>query len=456
MSQRDTRLIGGIYRIGQTIRSGGMLSIYTAYNRITNDVVGLYVITFAPTMQTGAVQPLLQSLEPRRSLQSPHVLRIYNWGIDGNRAYIATDPPRGVTLQHIVDTENIDIARAIELTKQMTIGVKQLHEKGVAGLDLRPQLITVDSVNVTDRVQIDDIGLRSLLHELGYLHSQQTNDLGDLDPRYAPPEYINGGNIGSWSDVYQLGLLLFALITGRLPFVGRTPAETGIMQNNNPVPRMLQFAHETPQAIQLIVDCALAKEPAQRFANAGALLTALEALQLPAKQPAIEQISTASGILGSSFTHEMTSVEEATPVGTPKQDAHISPVPTSYTTEPTYEVYAYLVFEKELMPVRIPLLQRNIIIGRSDPKRGYMPDIDLTEFDPKMTVSRQQARIRFEETFFYIEDLKSRNKTRLGELALTPFKAELLQNGDILHFGSVQMHFEIPGMAKPPVFHEQE
>src|SRR5262249_28181590 len=146
MSQRDTRLIGGIYRIGQAIRSGGMLSIYTAYNRISNDVVGLYVITFSTTLHIEAVQPLLQSLEPRRSLQSPHILRIYNWGVDGNRAYIATDPPRGVTLQHVLDNENIDIPRAIDLVKQMSTGVKLLHEKGIAGLDLRPQLITVDSV----------------------------------------------------------------------------------------------------------------------------------------------------------------------------------------------------------------------------------------------------------------------------------------------------------------------
>jgi serine/threonine protein kinase len=458
MSQRDTRLIGGIYRIGQTISSGGMLSIYTAYNRISNDVVGLYVITFAPTTQIGAVQPLLQALEPRRSLQSPHVLRIYNWGIDGNRAYIATDPPRGVTLQHIIDTENIDIPRAIELIRQMAIGVKLLHEKGISGLDLRPQLITVDSVNVTDRVQIDDIGLRSLLHSLGYVHSQQNSDLGYLDPRYAPPEYINSGKIGSWSDVYQLGLLLFELITGRLPFVGRTPAETGIMQNTNSVPRMIQFTHETPEAVQFLVDCALAKDPVHRFANAGALLTALEALQLPTNQPTTESPRPTSGVLGSSFTHEMTSIEEMMTPRTILHEEHSSPAQTSYSTAAAYDVYAYLSFEKEeqATPQRIPLLQKNIIVGRADPKRGYTPDIDLTDFDPKMTVSRQHARIRFEETFFYIEDLKSRNKTRLGELALTPLKAELLQHGDVLHFGSVRMRFEIPGMAQPPVFHEHK
>jgi pSer/pThr/pTyr-binding forkhead associated (FHA) protein len=85
-----------------------------------------------------------------------------------------------------------------------------------------------------------------------------------------------------------------------------------------------------------------------------------------------------------------------------------------------------------------------------------MPDIDLTKIDPKMTVSRQHARIRFEENFFYIEDLKSHNRTRLGELALTPLKAELLQHGDPLQFGSVRMTFEIPGISKPPIYKKRE
>jgi serine/threonine protein kinase len=454
MSQRDTRVIGGIYRIGQVVHSGGMLSIYTAYHRLSNDVVGLYVITFSPTLRTETVQQLLQSLEPRSSLQSPHVLRVHNWGVDGNRAYIATDPPRGVTLQHILDTENIDIPRALDLAKQMATGVKLLHEKGVASLDLRPQLITVDAVGVVDRVQIDDIGLRTLLHALGYVHSQQNNDIGYLDPRYVPPEYINGGTIGSWSDVYQLGLLLFELIAGRLPFVGRTPAETGIMQSSQSVPRLAQFTHDAPEAIQQVVDYALAKEQKNRFANAGALLTALEAIELPPRQPVSESQGAASGIL----TREMASVGDDIALRSTVIEGHTT-TPSTHSTQITSvekDIYAYLCFEKEdETSQRIALKEKNIIVGRTDPKRGYTPDIDLTKFDPKMTVSRQHARIRFEETFFYIEDLKSRNKTRLGELPLVPFKAEMLQHGDILHFGSVRMRFEIPGMAQPPVFHKQ-
>ncbi|WP_236038172.1 FHA domain-containing protein [Ktedonobacter robiniae] len=110
-------------------------------------------------------------------------------------------------------------------------------------------------------------------------------------------------------------------------------------------------------------------------------------------------------------------------------------------------MYAYLRYEKAgKLQERLPITGKNVIIGRVDPKRGYTPDIDLSSLDPTKTVSRQHARIRFEETFFYIEDIKSHNKTRLGELVLTPLKAELLQHGDWIAFGSVRLRFEIPGM----------
>lgn len=450
MSQRDSRLIGGVYMVGQVITSGGMLSTYTAYNRNTSDVVGLQVVEFSPGFDTYSVQQQLQPLERRRSIQSPYVIRVHDWGIDGNRIYIATDPPRGMTLQHVLDNENVTIERALDIARQLAQGVKVLHENGSVGVDMRPPLITVDEVNVTDRVQLDDIGLRALLKTFGYIPGQQTGDIGYLDPLYASPELINGGMVDARSDVYQLGLLLFALVTGRLPFVGRNPAETGILQSTAPVPRMQQFKHDTPPILQSVVDRALAKNPFERYPDAASFLTALE--NIPVQRPQF------SGEW-QSLTREITAVEgdvtlSATVIeeqDAPDNDKTMRAVPADV------KIYANLCFEKEGQDVqRLAILQKNVIIGRTDPKRGITPDIDLTLFDPHMTVSRQHARIRYEETFFYIEDLKSFNKTKLGELTLTPMEPELLQHGDTLKFGSVNLVFRVPGMPDRPVLKERK
>jgi serine/threonine protein kinase len=439
MAQRDSRLVGGIYRMGQVIVAGGMLTTCTAYNHITNDVVGLFIIEAPPYFDARTIQQLLQPFEQRRAIDSPHVIHLYDLGLDGSRVYIATDPPRGVTLRYVLDHENIDFRRSLELMLQMTVGVKALHEHGISKLDLRPQLITVDSIVVEDRVQLDDIGLRAMLRGMGYVASDRPDDIGFLDPRYASPELIGNGMPGPASDIYQLGLLFFELITGRLPFVGRNPAETGVMQNTEPVPRLTQFKHDAPSEFQEIIDRALVKNPAMRYASAADLLAALSSLTLSLRRGATEVKRDEGPSTRPGMTREMLAMEKDLSL----ESTAINPLRAA--NEPS-GVYGYLCFEKDGKEVqRFPITKTDVIVGRTDPKRGLTPDIDLTSLDPNMTVSRQHGRIRYEGTFFYIEDLKSRNKTRLGELSLVPLKPELLQHGDAVSFGAVHLIFKIPG-----------
>src|SRR6266568_4195222 len=277
-ARKNPRLIGGVYQVGQVITYSPTLTTYTAYNRNTSDVVGLLVFELPPTVEVEVALRLLEPLERRRLVQSPHVIHVFDWGIDGSRVFIATDPPRGISLRAVLDNETLDLKRAVEMAKQMVQGLIALQAQNIENIDMRPQLITVDMVVDTDRVQLDDVGLRLLLKQLSNQYNQQHDDIGFFDPRYMSPEFVQGGQIGPWSDIYQVGLLLFELITGRVPFVGRTSAETSKLQCTGPVPRMVQFRQDTPQVLQVLVDRALAKEPTQRFLNAEAFLKALETL----------------------------------------------------------------------------------------------------------------------------------------------------------------------------------
>src|SRR3989442_12647299 len=102
MAQRNARPVGGIYQVGQVITSGGGLTSYTAYNRNTNDVVGLLLVEFPTAIDAQTVQQLLQPLERRRSIDSPNLIHVYDWGTDGNRRYIDTDPPRRMTMRNVL------------------------------------------------------------------------------------------------------------------------------------------------------------------------------------------------------------------------------------------------------------------------------------------------------------------------------------------------------------------
>ncbi|HWZ20833.1 MAG TPA: protein kinase [Ktedonobacteraceae bacterium] len=435
-ARKNPRLIGGAYQVGQVITHSPMLTTYTAYNRNTSDVVGLLVFDLPPNVEAEAALRLLEPLRRRRLVESPHVIHVFDWGIDGSRVFIATDPPRGISLGTFLDNETLDLKRAVEMAKQMVRGLIALQAHNIENLDMRPQLITVDILLDTDRVQLDDAGLRLLLKQMGYTYDQQFDEIGFFDLRYVSPEFIQGGQIGPWSDVYHVGLLLFEMITGRPPFVGRTSVETRMLQCDGLIPRMIQFRQDTPQVLQDLVDRSLAKEPTQRVRNAAELLDVLEAMPTlqksmnPSPTPPASALPVVDGVLR---TDEISS----DPHG---EDVALGNI---HDAEGGRE-YAYLCFEEEGGKTRrFAIKDTYVVVGRVDPKRGLKPEVDLTSIDPDMTVSRQHARIRFWKTFFSIEDLKSRNKTRLGELTLTPLKAELLQDGDTLYFGSVRVIFKV-------------
>ena len=115
------------------------------------------------------------------------------------------------------------------------------------------------------------------------------------------------------------------------------------------------------------------------------------------------------------------------------------------------KVYAFLDIQQDGGDVQgVAITENTVTVGRLDPQRGITPEVDLTPFDTRKTVSRQHARIRLENDLFYIEDLKSQNKTRLGELVLTPHLPELLHNGDMVSFGSVKATFRLLGTSALP------
>ena len=172
-ARKNPRLIGGVYQVGQVITHSLTLTTYTAYNRNTNDVVGLLVFGLPPTVEAGAALRFLEPLKRRRLVESPHVIHIFDWGIDGSRIYIATDPPRGISLRTVLDNETLDLKRAVEMAKQITRGLIALHAQNIENIDMRPQLITVDMVVEIDRVQLDDAGLRLFFNQMGSTYGQQ-------------------------------------------------------------------------------------------------------------------------------------------------------------------------------------------------------------------------------------------------------------------------------------------
>jgi FHA domain len=192
------------------------------------------------------------------------------------------------------------------------------------------------------------------------------------------------------------------------------------------------------------------EHPLQRPEREGSLLAVLKTLPVMQKRVSA-QIDLDQELSEGEKTllRPMLNIDQGLPAGEQtllRSKLSIGPVEPESAT-----IYAFLdIQQNEQVVRRIAIKGNQVVVGRLDPKRGIEPEIDLTQFDASSTVSRQHAKICLDKTYFSIEDLESRNKTRLGELTLTPHKPEVLHNGDVVSFGSVKATFRLLGTSSLP------
>jgi serine/threonine protein kinase len=403
-------------------------------------------------------QQLLQSARMLITLLHPHLLQLHEAGIDQGEYYLITDL-HGRPLRERLNQEALPLERALEITRQLTQGIAALHSRKIMGLDLRPERIYVETVGRQDTALVADTGLRQFLQALGY-ESQESDrtPLLQIDPRYAAPEQLQQGSTSPATDVYTLGLVLFEMIAGRAPFVGRSTANTRTLQLSQPVPNLLPLRGEALPELQTLIEQALAKHPSLRFPDMPTFGAVLESLQerLPKRAPGpgkaaslpysfrtapLEAIKGGTGGAGPA-TALPPSAAQATPAVDSDWDITS---PQEDKQEPqTLRIPGrarLLLGESERKKV-IPIARFPAILGRADPDRQPKPDIDLAPYDTKRSISRLHARIWNEGGLFYIEDLGSINKTILGELELTPYERQLLRRHDSLKLGLLQITFE--------------
>ncbi len=190
--------------------------------------------------------------------------------------------------------------------------------------------------------------------------------------------------------------------------------------------------------------------PLQRPEHEGSLLAVLKTLPVMQKRVSAQldldqELSEGEKTL----LRPMLNINQGLSVG--EQSQHQSKLSIGSVVSESATIYAFLdIQQNEQVMQHIAIKENQVVVGRADPKRGITPDIDLTQFDTSSTVSRQHARICVDNSYFSIEDLGSRNKTQLGNVALTPQNPEILHNGDVISFGSVKATFRLLGTSSLP------
>jgi serine/threonine-protein kinase len=281
------RLLDGRYAVTARIAHGGMATVYRATDTRLDREVALKVMHAELARDEEFVRRFIGEAKSVARLSQENVVAVYDQGADGPFLYLAMEYVPGRTLKQLLrDSGRFSPATAMEIMAGVLGGLAAAHASGIVHRDVKPEnvLVTADG-----RVKVADFGLARALSVAG--HTRAGLLIGTV--AYVPPEQVTGGTTGPRGDVYSAGVMLFELLTGRLPFTGDTPLSIAYQHVNADVPAPSALAPDIPAPVDQLVLAATSRDPARRPADAGEFLRAVRHVREGVPQP-----SGLTGVMG--------------------------------------------------------------------------------------------------------------------------------------------------------------
>lgn len=279
----------GDFIIDEHIGRGGMAEIYSARQCSVDRQVALKIIELHPGGDSEFLQRFTREAEVIAMLEHIHILPVYGYGVlEDEAAYFAMRLLRNGTLEDVLRNGALALDEAVELFTQIASGLAYIHSRGVIHRDLKPSNILLDE---NGNAYLSDFGLAQLIDATINPSDAALHVAGS--PGYIAPELIQGQVANPLSDIYSLGVILYQMLCGRLPFESGEGGVAALlyqhMHEKPPSPRQLNSA--IPSAIEAIILRALSKDPHARFSSAEDMLDALRAaaLNAPSSEPRLPQ-----------------------------------------------------------------------------------------------------------------------------------------------------------------------
>jgi eukaryotic-like serine/threonine-protein kinase len=265
MAAQET-ILNERYRLLAQQGSGGMAVVYRAQDILLGRTVAIKILRPSLTSDPSFLTRFRQEARNVANLAHPNIVTLYDVGQDGNTYYMVMEFIDGQDLKKIIRANApFSIERMLHIGIQICAGIGYAHRAGLVHADIKPQNILITG---NDTVKITDFGIAQAL---SLTQPQERQSVVWGSPHYFSPEQASGETPTPASDVYAIGIVLFEMLTGKLPYVGSDQQELALAHIRETVPHVMEFNPAVPVHLDRIIYKVMGKQPADRYRTADQL-----------------------------------------------------------------------------------------------------------------------------------------------------------------------------------------
>lgn len=250
------------YEIVKTIGEGGMANVYLANDTILDRKVAIKVLRGDLSSDDKFIRRFQREALSVSNLSHPNIVEVYDVGEEDGSHYIVMEYIEGKTLKQLLKKrETLTLTEVIDIMTQLTDGIAHAHDSYIIHRDIKPQNIMIED---DGRIKITDFGIAMALNAT--MVTQTNSVMGSV--HYLPPEQASGKAATVKSDIYSLGIMMYELLTGNVPFKGDNAVEIALKHMKDKLPSVRKQDPSIPQSVENIILRAAAKNPRNRYDNA--------------------------------------------------------------------------------------------------------------------------------------------------------------------------------------------
>ena len=324
-------LLNSRYKIEDRIGSGGMADVYRARDLMLERTVAIKILHEELSSSSTFRERFRQEARSAANLSHPSIVTIHDFGLDNGKLFLVMEYIAGADLKSIMQSRGrFNIDDALPLLIQACAGLGYAHRAGLIHCDVKPHnmIVTPDS-----QLKITDFGIA---RALSTLHQDQQPNVIWGTPQYFSPEQASGQVLSPATDVYSLGVVMYEMLTGRLPFDAPTASELSLLHRTAPPPSPRRLNPDISPLVEEILLKVLAKEPSARYRTADHLGRVLMSAKrsTPSPSPVSTQLIRHTWSSQSSpASPPRTSISDGQPLAVPTSDlSHSSPLDIDWVT----------------------------------------------------------------------------------------------------------------------------